>query len=353
MKAYIKGIGCISPQETFSNGRLPAEMKVHPGPLLKCVEPAYKEFINPIAIRRLSRIIRSGITAAIISSRDAGVPKPDAIITGTGMGCTEDTEKFLTTMLDNNETLLNPTNFIQSTYNTISAQIAITLKCTAYNSTYVHRGFSFESALLDGMYLIEEHEANNILIGGIDEITEQHYAITSLNNIWKKESIDSAALLNSNTAGTLPGEGAVFITLGNEPSSNGYPGLHEPYMFYKPKDTADITKHINAYLDRFGQKISDIDLVLLGNNGDVNDDAVYHDLRSGIFKDSETGFFKHLCGEYHTASAFAVWLGANIIREGTVPSYVLNGKVNPCKPKRILIYNHYRNANHSVMLLEK
>ncbi|MEI6766135.1 MAG: beta-ketoacyl synthase chain length factor [Bacteroidota bacterium] len=353
MKAYIKGIGCISPQETFSNGRLPAEMKIYPGPLMKCVEPAYKEYINPIAIRRLSRIIRSGITAAIISSREAGVQNPDAIITGTGMGCTEDTEKFLTTMLDNNETLLNPTNFIQSTYNTISAQIAITLKCTAYNSTYVHRGFSFESALLDGMYLIEEQEAGNILIGGIDEITEQHYAITSLNNLWKKERIDSAAMLNSQTAGTLPGEGAVFITLGHEPSSNGYPGLYEPYMFYKPKDAAVITKHITTYLNRCGLNISDVDLILLGNNGDVNDDAVYQTLSDGLFKDTVTGFFKHLCGEYHTASAFAVWLGANIIREGSVPSYVLKGSVSPFKPKRILIYNHYRNANHSVMLLEK
>ena len=52
---------------------------------------------------------------------------PDAIITGTGLGCLEDTEKFLTAMVTNKEEFLTPTSFIQSTHNTVSAQIALLL----------------------------------------------------------------------------------------------------------------------------------------------------------------------------------------------------------------------------------
>ncbi len=42
--------------------------------------------------------------------------------------------------------------------------------------TYVHRGLSFESALLDAMMKIEEG-SENILVGAIDEMTETSYII--------------------------------------------------------------------------------------------------------------------------------------------------------------------------------
>ena len=58
--------------------------------------------------------------------------------------------------MDNREQMLNPTAFIQSTFNTVGAQLALLLKIHAYNVTYVHRGLSFESALIDGIISIAE-----------------------------------------------------------------------------------------------------------------------------------------------------------------------------------------------------
>ena len=59
-------------------------------------------------------------------------------------------------LMDNREQMLNPTAFIQSTFNTVGAQLALLLKIHAYNVTYVHRGLSFESALIDGIISIAE-----------------------------------------------------------------------------------------------------------------------------------------------------------------------------------------------------
>ena len=73
------------------------------------------------------------------------------LLPDTGLGCLEDTEKFLSSIYTNEEKLLNPTPFIQSTHNTVAGAIALAIKCHGYNATYTHRGFSFESALEDAL----------------------------------------------------------------------------------------------------------------------------------------------------------------------------------------------------------
>ena len=92
---------------------------------------------------------------------------PDAVIAGTGLGCLEDTEKFLGSIYTLQEHLLNPTPFINSTHNTIAGAIALAIKCHGYNATYTHRGFSFESALLDALMLASENPEAAILAGCI------------------------------------------------------------------------------------------------------------------------------------------------------------------------------------------
>ena len=76
---YIRSAACISPKTTG--------------------EPDYKAFIDPKALRRMSRIIRMGVAAARACLQEASLATPDAIVTGTGYGCLEDTGLFLTSML--------------------------------------------------------------------------------------------------------------------------------------------------------------------------------------------------------------------------------------------------------------
>ncbi len=134
----------------------------------------------------MSRTLKMGVAAAGKCLRDAGVEVPDAIIAGTGLGMMQDTEKFLTSILDNDEKFLTPTSFIQSTHNTVGAHIAVMLKCNNYNLTYVNENLSFESALLDSMIRIEENPDEKILLSGIDELTDAYFTITENAGFWKK-----------------------------------------------------------------------------------------------------------------------------------------------------------------------
>ncbi len=153
MKIYISATANISPQNTFDQPGFPAGITEYNTNRLTCKEPDYKNFVDAKLIRRMSRIIKMGTAAAVKCLQQANIEMPGGIITGTAYGCLQDTEIFLQRMIDYKEELLTPTAFIQSTHNTVGAQIALLLQCHNYNNTFVQSGFSFEDALLDAVIL--------------------------------------------------------------------------------------------------------------------------------------------------------------------------------------------------------
>lgn len=352
MEVYIKGIGNISPQHTADSGIFLDDIINHNTDFVSCIEPNYKEFINPIQLRRMSKLIKMGISASKICLTDAGIENPGAIITGTGLGLVGDTEKFLNMVIDNNEELLAPTAFIQSTHNTISGQVAIALKCFNYNNTYSHRGFSFESALLDGMLLIHNNDADNVLVGGFDEITAEHHSIIRKTRWVKKEKIQSLELLDHKTQGTLVGEGVAFFTLTGEKSKNNYARIKDIKTIYKPEDNKEIENKLDQFLTNNDLTKDDIDLVVLGLNGNVDTDDIYYHLADNYFN-TNYAYFKHLSGDFHTVGSFALWFAANTIKHQKVPEVARFRKENFTeKPIRnVLVYNHFREVDHSIFLL--
>jgi 3-oxoacyl-(acyl-carrier-protein) synthase len=283
--------------------------------------------------------------------QEAGVKVPDAIITGTAYGCLEDTNSFLSKMVEFKEELLTPTSFIQSTHNTIGAQIGLMLQCNNYNNAFVHRGFSFESALLDGMMLLKEKDATNVLVGAIDEITNSSHTILNRLGLYKQGPVSNLEIYKTKTKGTIAGEGAAFLLLANEPSATDYAKLDGLHTFYKPEGIAEIEKQVTSFLERYSVSITDIDLIITGKNGDASSDKVYDQLAKTVFNNKDSVNYKHLCGEYPTAAAFAMWLAANTIKLGKLPAAVnFTGSVNK-KINRVLIYNHYQGIHHSLSLL--
>jgi 3-oxoacyl-[acyl-carrier-protein] synthase II len=352
MAIYIKGVGCISPQKTFE-GNFLDELKAHEGPLMLSVEPDYKSYINPTMIRRMSKILKMGVVSAIMCLKDAKVEIPDAIISGTGLGCIVDTDKFLTALIENEEQMLTPTSFIQSTHNTISAQIALIIKCLNYNYTYVHRGFSFESSVRDSIMMLNEGEAKNVLVGGVDEMTDTYYAITKRMAFWKPDVTGHLKVNESTTRGTLPGEGATYFVLSQDESQDNYAEIKDLATLYKPKSFEETLSFLQGMMSRNNLSIEDIDLVIYGLNGDPRNDKVYHFLSEGIFNNANTGYFKHLSGEYPTASAFGAWVGAKVLKHQQVPEVVKLKYRGDKEINNVLIYNHYRDVNHSSILLSK
>jgi len=350
---YINGLGNISPQETSDNSRFLEEIVSVTSSQLKCQEPNYKDYVSGDTVRRMSRIIKLGISSAKICLKDAECSMPDAIITGTGLGCMEDTEKFLATMIRNKEELLTPTSFIQSTHNTVSGQIALLLKCHNHNFTYCHRGFSFESSLLDALLQIQLEPSKQILVGGLDELTANSYLLTYRLGHWKRKPINTLDLINNRLPGSIAGEGSAFFLLSGEKSEKSYARLHGIRTILNPTGTRELHEKASDLLANHGLQLADLDLVLLGLNGDPKFDRPYQEFLKNFPVPVNTGYFKHLCGEYHTASAFACWLSAMILKFQKVPEVIKHRTMHDKPLKNILVYNHYRNLNHTFMLFSR
>lgn len=350
MKAYISGIGNISPQLTYDNSVFLPKVLPLETPFVRCQEPNYKEFINPMQLRRMGRILKMGVTAAGICLKEAGVEVPDAIITGTGLGLVQDTEKFLTSILENDEKFLTPTSFIQSTHNTVGAHIAVMLKCNHYNFTYVHSNISFESALLDSLMQVEEHPEKNILLGGLDEMTEAYFKITQRAGMWNKNVMSSHPDGDQTREDVIVGEGAAYFLLTGKMQPGSYAAFKDTATLFKPKGNMEIESFIHQFLKRNNLNIQDIDLVITGQQDETGDN-IYNDLNKGLFNNIQRARYKHLCGEYYTSPAFAAWLGANILKRQIIPDGILLTSPTSKPVKHLLIHNHFRNIQHSVMLL--
>jgi 3-oxoacyl-(acyl-carrier-protein) synthase len=249
-------------------------------------------------------------------------------------------------MVERGEELLTPTSFIQSTHNTIGAQVALLLHCNNYNNTFVNGGSSFECSLLDAQMLLQEGEAQNVLVGGIDEITDISHSILSRFGLYKQGAVSNTNLYNADSKGTIAGEGSAFFLLTNEASGNDLAKLDAVATFYKPGSHAAVEQQIESFLAAQDLSMYDISLVVAGNNGDAQNDEVYDYLEGSLFNYCNVTRYKHLCGEYPTSSAFALWYAAQIVKTNTIPGS------EPITPiKKILVYNHYQNTSHSLMLL--
>lgn len=348
MKTYIRSSSCISPQKTFRSQDFLTDIVEYTGTRLNTIEPDYKEFIDPKLIRRMSHVIKMGVAAAKDCLDQANVEMPGAIITGTALGCLEDTVGFMTRMVEQNEELLNPTAFIQSTHNTIAAQVALMLKCHGYNNTFVHKGISFESALIDAIMLLREQEANNILVGGTEEMVDVSFKILTRLGLYRRQPTSNLELFSIEAKGSMGGEGAAFFLLSDKVSEDNLAELIAIKTLY---NINDIEAGITKFLAENNLKPEDIDLVITGKNGDLKNDAVYKQLGSSIFKNSNIVNYKHLSGEYSTSSSFAVWMAANIIKKEIIPQTVIERQIDNKSTKKVLIYNHYLNKYHSLMLV--
>ena len=349
---YINSASCISPQATFDNEDFLHGKAAFDQVPRRCIEPVYKEYLNPRSLRRMGRMVRMGVCAAHKALQDGQVENPDAILVGTGMGCLHDTEAFLTSIYESDENIASPNQFIQSTHNNVAAQIAMMQSCYNYNFTYVHRGFSFESAMLDAVLHIQEANGNkkNILVGASDELTHMYLEVTSKLNFWKPAAPKKNTLFDLGE-GSEQGEGAAFFTLSNECIDQTIAELEDLEMIYKPTDSQELKLKLDKFLNRNQIKLSDIDVVMLGYDGSNDEKSPFRKLVNEVFVDSNCAMFKHLCGEYKTAGAFGTWLVTEMMKKQFVPDFVKMTDFSVSKINRVLLFNNYNNSNFSLSLL--
>ncbi len=328
-ETYINGFSSINPIKDSGNEE----------DVFRCVEPDYKTYIDTIAVRRLGKIQRMALVGAKMCLENAGVNLPDAIITGTGLGCLSDTEKFLGNMLDDESGLHSPTSFIQSTHNTISGQIAIMLKCYGYNNTYSHRGLSFERALEDASLLLLEN-TENVMIGAVDEIPDSTLKITQ-----KVKTFYSKSHRNEPVAG----EGVHYFLLSNAKQPNSI--LLKEFSSIEGKVSyEEILLECKRILLSAGIETREVDALILGTNPNI-DELHYQQLQNELFLNSNVLQFKNLTGESFTASGFGVVLACKFLLGQTLDERMYLKKKHS-KAQTVLIYNQFKGISHSFFLLQ-
>ena len=173
-RIYIRSAAQISVQSPLCEDWM-AESVPCSEPYLRSQDPDFKPFLNPMQARRMGLILKRAIAVSLTALKEAGLECPDAIFTGTGLGCMENTENFLSAMCRDGEEMLPPTYFMMSTHNTISSAVAILLRCHGHNCTYSQKDISFESALLDAFLQLQAGRVSNVLVGAHDETTPATY----------------------------------------------------------------------------------------------------------------------------------------------------------------------------------
>lgn len=175
-RIYIRSAAQISVQKPLCEDWMTDPVRLS-GECLRSQDPDFKQFLNPMQARRMGLILKRAIAVSLTALKDAEIECPDAIFTGTGLGCMENTENFLSAMCRDGEEMLPPTYFMMSTHNTISSAVAILLRCHGYNCTYSQKDISFESALLDAFIQLQAGRMGNALVGSHDETTPDTYRL--------------------------------------------------------------------------------------------------------------------------------------------------------------------------------
>jgi hypothetical protein len=344
---YIRQTACISPQEKIFDNDPEVLNHAVDGKLI-AKEPTY-EGIPPGILRRMGKAVRIGVgTALQLIKKDE---LQDGIIIGTANGGMEDCMKFLEQIIEYDEGVLSPGNFVQGVPNAIAAQIGLLSRNKAYNITHVHRGLAFENSLIDAIMQLKEQPKSSYLVGAVDEISSFNYNIELLKGNFKTSSVAPKDFYNPGLKGAIAGEGsAMFLVDNNKENSiarlTGIDTIHT-------SDTEIVKNKINYFINKYLPESETIDLFLSGENGDEQTLKYYTAIESVINKNIPTARFKHLCGEYSTASAYALWLSCQLFQSQSIPTHLMKSNSVPQKLNRILFYNNYAGTQHSFMLIEK
>lgn len=341
---FIHHFNCISPQQTF--GQVDVEtLHGSQDNKLKVIEPTY-EGIPPGILRRMGKAVRMGVGSALPVLQAAG--ETDGIIIGTANGGMEDCIRFLNQITDYEEGMLTPGNFVQSTPNAIAAQLGLMTRNKKYNITHVHRGLAFENAMLDAILMLKDNPGGVYLLGAVDEISAYNYNIDYLDGWYKKEPMQGKSLYSSDTDGSLAGEGAAMFTVNNQPENaiariTGLQTLHTT--------NPDIVKaSLNAFLEKY-LKREKPDIFFSGENGDSRLLPYYTAAESVFDAGTTIARFKHMSGEFPTASAIALWLVSQIQNE--LPAHCVKKAGFTKQVKNIVIYNNYKGIQHSFIYVQK
>jgi 3-oxoacyl-[acyl-carrier-protein] synthase II len=185
-----------------------------------------RDFMEPRFYRRLSRQSRLAVAASIEAIEDSGLKITDqnrhriGVVFGTAFGSTEQTDGFFVSLLNHGPQAAEPILFPDTVPNAPASHIAMYHGLKGPNSTFCQNHLSGECALAYGISLLEQDQADAVLVGGVDELSSILFhsltSVRALKPIQQRETLQTS--LFPTGKGFIAGEGATCLVLEREDS---------------------------------------------------------------------------------------------------------------------------------------
>lgn len=334
---YIKGLAQISIQRPLCDDWMQNGV-AHNEAYVRADDPNFRDFLAPLETRRMGRLLKRAAVVAETALKEGATTCPDAIFSGTGLGCVESTEKFLETLCREGEQLLSPAHFMQSTHNTISSLIAIRTHCHGANTTFSHKTFSFEQALHEAIMSLRLAECCNALVGGYDEVTPSYYTLLR------------RAGYVGHPQQVACSETAMAALISTE--REGAVARLDAFQTGQATQEGESATRLKDFLDNCSISPDDIDAVVTGHNGVTSNDAHYAALCMACLPGIPQLPYKQLFGENYTVSALAFYAAARMLQHGVWPT-CLSGLPATRPPQRLLIVNLSADGGFAFTVLSK
>lgn len=345
----ISEIGC-TPKELFtalnSRARVPSDAERIVLPLAPETEESKrwgrtvewprlelpeKEELDARKRRRLNHLLKMAVIAARRArapSERAEIPEDRiALCIGTGLGCLTDTVEFLSNMILKDEKTPMPAKFINSVHNAPASQAAMELGAKGLNSAPTHREISFESALWQSITEIRSGRADLAYAGACDEMSPYYMDAGFARGWWPPDAGPHVPFDLEADRSDMPlaGEGAALVSLARGEAAAKPLARVGPCALGRwsrlPDGSIDAEAEaawIESTLARAGVGLDQIDLVLSGADGRTKVDAMYLRTHATLERRAGRGVpiaaYKHLCGDFASASAVGFVLAVGIVQ---------------------------------------
>jgi len=286
-----------------------------------------------------------------------------AVSVGTAWAEEGDEIVFLDNLIKIGEKAAKPAYFVNSVKNALASQLALTFGFQGENQTFAHDALSFESALWQGACLLRAGRARHAVVCGVEALVEFQEIHGHLLGWYGTDPSPLAPLSRQKRAagqGTLPGEGAAAFVL-SAPGEAARPlarlvsvRARGPLQRTPVLNACEELAFIEQVLRDARTRLEDVGLVLVGANGASDLDAIYADVAHGLrarMPSLAVGVYRHLTGDFATASALGFELAVRAVSGRTVPSGVRVVDGQPASMECVLLYHVTTAGYHSAMIV--
>jgi hypothetical protein len=344
MSFYIHHALCLSPQQSYPMVDLETVRKPEKG-FLSVMDPGPGR-IDRNAARRMSKPVRLGMTLAM--EMKAPGDRIDGLIFATASAGNAAAMHFLQQIEAYDEGLLTPGDFVQSSPHALAGQIASVLHMNCYTNTHVHGGTAFEHALIDAQLQLNENPGAELLVGAMDEFSDYNHRI-HIKAGWYADA-DGKNPFRSDGTSAVGGEGCALFQVNDQ--REGAVAQVRSVLTFTSGDPAYVASRVTSWFMETGVDGDEAPVLLSGETDDQVTRPVYAAVADALPRHSAVYHYKHLCGEYPTAGAFALWLATLPGGPAAWPAHMLARKGDE-HSRHILLHHAYKGMHQSLVLLER